>query len=392
MRIMLVSDHFDPYIIGGAETHLRLLADELTRRGHSVFVVTSRIGGDSERETRKGVRIIRIGHFSSFHQTVLAISGTAPANLSREIRSGFENALEEIRPEVVHFHNLWMLGPELISLPGCRKGLTIHDYWPICPRRSLIRVDWHVCPGPTWLDCRICRLRAPTTLRSFNLCSIEAERSMHRRLLGECGFVVAATQYVSDRVNAVLGIRPSVVSYGVRTETSFTGGKNDLSYALFAGRVTKAKGYSLLRRAFSRKDLQRYTLMVAGRAQPSRQTNVKILGWQSPETLSQTMASAACLVVPSIWPEPAGIVILEALRSGVPVVASRIGGIPELLVDGVTGILIPPGDVTALTDAVRRCFEDRELQIRARRMGPEVIRQRFFLPRKIDQLEDIYAG
>ena len=392
MRIMLVADHYDPYLIGGAETHILILARELSARKHAVSVVTSRIGDDPARETRDGIPVFRVGHFPTFRRTVLAVSGTAPGKLSAETRMGFLRAVEEARPDVIHFHNPWLLGPEIISLAKCRKGVTIHDYWPICPRRSMIRIDWSLCPGPTRLDCRICRLRAPTTWRSFNLCSIEAERSMHRRLLEECDFTVAATQFVSDQVAKVLGVVPTVVSYGIPPEVPFTREENDLSFALFAGRVTKAKGYSLLLRAFSKGELRRYTLLVAGRSGPSRLPNVRVLGWQSPELLFQKMAQATCLVLPSIWPEPAGIVILEALRAGIPVVASRIGGIPELVDDGVTGILVPPGDLSTLVAAIRRCFEDQDLQASARRMGPEVIRKRFSLSQKLDVLEGLYAG
>ncbi len=341
---------------------------------------------------REGIPVFRIGRFPNFPRSVWIASGTAPGKLSEEIRRDYSRVQEEVRPEVVHFHNIWMLGPEIIRLTGCRKGVTLHDYWPICPRRSMIRVNWRVCPGPTWLDCRFCRLRAPTTLRSFNLFAIEAERSMHRRLLKDCDFVVTATRYVSDLVDRVLGIGSTVVPYGISPEIPFTGRENDLSYALFAGRVTKAKGYSLLLRAFSREELRGYRLLVAGRTNPSRLPNVQVLGWQPPPVLFQTMAQAKCLVLPSIWPEPAGIVILEALRAGIPVVASRIGGIPELLDDSVTGILVPPGDVTALATAIRRCFEDKGLQASARRLGPESIRKKFSLSREIDLMEGLYAG
>ncbi len=392
MQIMLVADHYEPYTIGGAETHLRNLVKELSARGHSISVVTSRMHGDPEQEQRAGVWIFRVGHFASFRKTVLEISGTAPGRPSREVREGFRAALEQFRPDVVNFHNLWLLGPELISMADCRKGVTIHDYWPVCPRRSLIRVNWRICPGPTWLDCRICRLRAPTTWRSFNLCSIEAERDRNRRLLGECDFVVAATQYVSDRVAGILGIVPTVIHYGIRPEVPMPTAKNDLSYALFAGRITKAKGYNLLEHAFAAEELRGYNLVVAGRGRPSRLANVNVLGWQSPENLTRIIAQAKCVVVPSIWPEPAGIIILEALRAGIPVVASRVGGIPELLDDGVTGVLVPPGDLPALTAAIHRCFTDNQLQISARRQGPEKIRRGFAIPQTIDRLEEIYAA
>jgi glycosyltransferase involved in cell wall biosynthesis len=112
---------------------------------------------------------------------------------------------------------------------------------------------------------------------------------------------------------------------------------------------------------------------------------VKLLrAWPNP-AVRAAMKRSLAVVVPSLWPEPFGIVVAEALAAGRPVVGSAIGGIPELVRDRREGLLVPPGDVAALTRALERICKDGELREelaasalrRARRYTPEAVVPRF---------------
>jgi glycosyltransferase involved in cell wall biosynthesis len=83
------------------------------------------------------------------------------------------------------------------------------------------------------------------------------------------------------------------------------------------------------------------------------------------------------VVVPSKWYENAPMSVLEACAAGVPVIASRIGGIPEILEDGVTGLLVPPGDVRALAREMRRLYEDVRLAESLGAAARSMVRARF---------------
>jgi glycosyltransferase involved in cell wall biosynthesis len=67
-------------------------------------------------------------------------------------------------------------------------------------------------------------------------------------------------------------------------------------------------------------------------------------------------------VAPSVWPEPFGVVVLEAMTCGRPVIASRAGGLAEIVIDGETGLLVPPGDSRALATALRQLLTDQDLR------------------------------
>jgi glycosyltransferase involved in cell wall biosynthesis len=98
------------------------------------------------------------------------------------------------------------------------------------------------------------------------------------------------------------------------------------------------------------------------------------------------------VAVPSTWPEPFGLVIVEAMRAGVAVVATRHGAAPELIDDGVTGLLVPPGDAAALADAIAALLDDPRRRRRLATAARVAARERFTVARFLDGLEAIYAG
>lgn len=98
---------------------------------------------------------------------------------------------------------------------------------------------------------------------------------------------------------------------------------------------------------------------------------VRNLGWFTPEELPRIYDRADISLVPSIWVEPFGITAVESMAAGLPVIASRVGGLAETVVDGETGILFPPGDAQALARALRRLMDDAGLRERMGRAGRE---------------------
>lgn len=255
----------------------------------------------------------------------------------------------------------------------------------------MIRVTEQPCAGPNVIACRLCRLRAPATWRSFDLVNIERELADHAQVLAQCDFVTAPSQFVADLIYQWARRHP-VVIYNSVDASPAPPRPASFSYMLFASRPTSHKGYNLVLSAFAQPELRNSQLRVAADAPPVKARNVTILGRQLPNRLPELMAHAACVVVPSVWPEPFGLVVVEAFACGTPVVASRIGGIPELVDEGVTGLLVPPGDVKALASAIRRCCEDEKLQASARYNGPVIVKERFSLDAVVLRFESLYSG
>jgi glycosyltransferase involved in cell wall biosynthesis len=101
------------------------------------------------------------------------------------------------------------------------------------------------------------------------------------------------------------------------------------------------------------------------------------------------LGSATVAVVPSHWGEAFGLTVVEAMAAGVPVVATAVGGIPELVEPGRTGLLVPPRDPDALAAAIRRLLDDPKLRSTMSRAGREFARERFDIPRVVVELEEV---
>jgi glycosyltransferase involved in cell wall biosynthesis len=117
---------------------------------------------------------------------------------------------------------------------------------------------------------------------------------------------------------------------------------------------------------------------------------IHFTGWLSPSQLTSWYRSADVLVVPSRY-EPFGMVILEGMIHGLPIVAANVGGPAEILDHGRTGLLFPPRDVTALADQLIALLRDRELRQRLGRAGAREARLTWTWPKRVAAMREVYA-
>ncbi|MDZ7373154.1 MAG: glycosyltransferase family 4 protein [candidate division KSB1 bacterium] len=168
----------------------------------------------------------------------------------------------------------------------------------------------------------------------------------------------------------------------------------------FVGQLDERKGIGVLLQAFERVAAARSEarLLLVGKGPLAHQveefrkaspwgTRVLHVGFR--EDIPRIMRSLDVLVLPSFW-EGFGIVLIEAMAAGKPVVASRTSSIPEIVVDGETGFLVPPGDSGALADGLLRLAQDRELALAMGKRGRERVHRWFTLDRMVDQWESIF--
>ena len=119
---------------------------------------------------------------------------------------------------------------------------------------------------------------------------------------------------------------------------------------------------------------------------------VELRPWASRDDIRETYAAATVAIVPSVWSEPLGIVGLESLACGVPVVASDLGGVREWLLDGETGKLVPAKDSVAIARAVTEILELPDQGHALGENGRELVRSEFSRQRHLEELVSCYES
>lgn len=167
---------------------------------------------------------------------------------------------------------------------------------------------------------------------------------------------------------------------------------------LFAGRIVAYKGLDVLIHAAARLEA---TIEIHGDGWSSKHARnlsfrlglgdrVRFCGWSSGPELRHAYARCGVVAVPSLWPEPFGLVGLEAMIHGRAVVASDTGGIPEWLTHGSNGYLVPAGDSVALAESIDRLISNPEHSWRMGMTGRAVAQQRFSVEQHLAGLSEVY--
>src|ERR1019366_9543969 len=169
---------------------------------------------------------------------------------------------------------------------------------------------------------------------------------------------------------------------------------------VFAGRVVAAKGLDTLIRAVREVEGEFVICGDGWQLESMRQLarrlglqeRIRFKGWLPAELLAEELAEASVVVVPSLWPEPFGLVGIEAFSAGRPVIASATGGIGDWLEDGVSGLSFPAGDASALARALNELLADPERQSAMGMAGQKVVAARFSAKRHVEALLDAYRS
>jgi glycosyltransferase involved in cell wall biosynthesis len=228
-----------------------------------------------------------------------------------------------------------------------------------------------------------------------------AAQSLVRELFARAACIATPSQRAASWVRSIVpGAHALCLPNPVALQAAQEGPRPNL--VLFLGRLHAAKGIFDLLDAVSqlRAAVPDVRLVCAGdgeRIAVARYAErlgiadaVKFTGWVGPSGKRALLESAAVYALPS-YAEGMPVSLLEAMAAGVPVVASPVGGIPEVVVDGVGGFLAAPGDVATLTRLLRKLLLDRRLGAKIGAAARETVRLRFAPERALPKLEALYA-
>lgn len=248
----------------------------------------------------------------------------------------------------------------LEKFPPEKTVYYVHDHEPICPRSYAYTPLKHNCTrsGGLW-PCIFC---APLCRNWKNALSRVLSQSRRKRAMAGFRKLVVISEFMKGRLVAngipaeKIEVKPPVIRTGETGAEDVTSGRKiDL---LYVGQLIRGKGVQLLFAAMARMKTPRMLDIVGtGNMEPKLKAlaaqlgiagRVRFNGFQS--NPQDWMRAAKCVVVPSFWQEPYGLVAAEAVALGRPVVAFAVGGLPEAC--GGKATLVPPGDIAALADAL----------------------------------------
>lgn len=403
MRILMLSQFYPPFI-GGEAQHVRTLSVELVSRGHDVAVVALWHQDQAAFELDCGVRVYRVR--SSSQRIPWLFSNRerrrAPPFPDPEVMLELRRIIRKERPEIVHAHN-WLVHSflPLKAWSGARLVVTLHNYNLVCAKTSLMYQDAS-CEGPGFTKCLECAAQfyglakgLPIVLNNWVMSRVE--RGLVDMFLPNSQAVAAGNGLSGSRLpyQVIPHFIPGDVGMLQGDAEPYLAQLPAEDYLLFVGALGHHKGVDVLLRAY---------------AGLTNAPPLVLIGYPTPQW---SISSAACPVgvfvfknwpryavmeawrrsmiglAPSVWAEPFGLVVIEAMTAGRPVIASRTGGIIDLVVDGETGLLVQPGDPFALQQAIERLLADPDLRSRmgqaARRKAGE-----FHVSALVPRFEHVY--
>lgn len=372
MRILLLAQFYPP-VIGGEERHVRNLGRTLAQRGHAVSVGTLAHPGSPDVELDGAVRVHRLRgtlqRWSGLHSD--SERRHAPPLPDPELVLALKRLVSEQRPDIVHAHN-WIYASflPLKALGDARLVVTLHDYGLVCAKKNFMHQGTHLCDGPRLAKCLPCATahygaaKATATTLGNWATSFAARRVVDR--------FIAVSHAVARHTGLPGGRTPyEVIPNFVPDDVGVLGSEDSClrelpenGFILFVGDMMRLKGIDVLLKAYTR--LERAPpLVLIGRRVADTPTefppNVRAFSNWPHSAIMHAWHRSLFGVLPSVGPEACATVIMEAMASGKAVVATDVGGMPDLVDHGETGLLVPPGDPQALTRAMQSLLDDPTL-------------------------------
>lgn len=404
MRILLVNKYF--YRKGGAETYFFALAEGLKALGHEVAFFSMKHPNNEQSYWNKYFVSEKdyVGEISAFKK----VQEASTLIYSFEAKRKFEALLEEFKPDVIHMNNVHrQLTLSILDAPYLKKHhvpvvYTAHDYILLCPAYTMVNGRGEVCDA--CLDRHFSHATKNVCVKGSRaksaLATMEAEFLKFHHSYDMIDLIIAPSQFMKNKLDEGGFAGKTVAMQNFLTDSQMAMGDRVANthkfedtkagarpYFLFFGRLSKEKGVLTLVKAFMQaaglaqgsanaqsddQDAQVipdvWDLHIVGdgpergaieqliaSAGPQAVSRIHLLGYKSGEDLQREVGNARFTVLSSEWRENMPYSGLESLAAQTPIIGARIGGIPELVEEGKTGVTFESGDAVDLLNSMRKC-------------------------------------
>lgn len=395
MRILLINSYYYPQEIGGAEVSVRKLAEGLVKDGNEVYVVCN---GNNIEEIINNVNVIRI-NFNEIEARDLKINNKLK-KLYKKITSinnifkykKIKDRINKINPDIVHSNNLYNISPIIWKI--CKQlnipiVHTLRDYYLTCPKATLI------CEG------KLC-------VNKKSICKIYEKYNGHR--LKNVDMITAPSEFTLDlfKNNKLIVNSNSKVVYNAidkfkntlinLDEIRFDRLKDSKTKFCFLGSLIEYKGVKKMIETFKDINADNIELHIAGSGELEEYVinNVKqderifYHGKLKEYEVESLILKCDVMIVPSLWYEPFGRVVIDAYKYGMPVIASNLGGLKEIVINEETGLLINCENKKEFIRAIE-IMKDKQYVYQMKEKCLKMV-EKFGIDKQVNEFEDIYIN
>lgn len=359
MRVLQVNHTYERF--SGAETCLYDTI-KVTKKDHEVYLFA--LGKENIREEKKLVVKESENWLVNYYRKFFH---------SRKISKALKEYIREVKPDVIHLHNHYKYSTSILkAFEGSTPVVqTIHDYGLICPTSwAVTKNNLEVCSCVEGIGLKCMKnCIKPWHFLSCYLRNRERIKLTRKKIT----FLIAPSKKLKEYYEA-FGFR-NVVHLPHFTDLNFwkrTNKKREEGLILYVGAITPNKGIKYLIEAMPeiQKEVEGAKLRIVGEGKDreelekrAKELNVKaeFAGKLKPEQVLEEYNKAKVLVMPSVWMEQFGMVGIEAMATGLPVVGSNIGGIPDWLIDRKTGYLVRSKDSRDIAEKTAKLLKDKNL-------------------------------
>lgn len=395
MRILLINYRY--FVSGGPEKYMFHIKEKLEEEGHEVIPFS--VQSNKNVETPYSMYFVEpIGsrdatYYEECKKTPRVILQMISRSVySFEVKRAVKRIIAETKPQLVYIlHFVNKLSPSVIrgaKEMGLPVVLRLSDYFLLCPRFDFYHKN-HICEDCLSRGLFSCIrkrcIKDSLFASTVRVLSMEIHKLIH--VYNDIDAYVAPSEFIGEKLSSNGFNRQKI--YHIPT---FTLGDMEYpatrvgDYGLYFGRITREKGVNLLVQAYE--ELTDHRLVIVGDdtteegsylkdyVKRKKLDNVEFMGFMAGARLEEIIRNARFILIPSVWYDNLPNTALEAFRNAKPVIASNIGSLPELVIDGYNGYLFQPGDVSELISRIRE-MEDEKLVAQMGEHSRQILMNKF---------------
>lgn len=362
MKILMINKFLYPR--GGAETYMFKVGEQLTKMGHEVQY----FGMQDERNIVGNNLGIYTDNVDFHEKRLSAITYPFKIIYSKENRKKLGKVLDNFKPDIVHLNNVnFQLTPTIIDeiyehhIPMVQ---TVHDLQMLCPNHLMFQ-DFKVCEkckNGNYMECIKNKCIHNSVPKSL-IGAIESYVYHMGNTYSKVDYYICPSRFIEEKLHEYSDIYKDKTEFIQNfIELPNLHNLKKKPYVLYFGRFYEEKGIRILLDAINKCTDIHFVFVGDGPLKPLiEKSKVKYLGFKTGQELNQLIEEAAISIYPSIWYENCPLSILESEALGTPIIASNLGGIPELVEDGKTGRIVKDMTADHLANVIHETMANQTL-------------------------------